>query len=81
MQSSKTLEEALGHLPLYSTIEELYKWADMYLMFEDNIRVRTQIVMITKVEENKPLGKKSYESKRGQSRDRKRSRDQSQKKR
>ena len=62
-------------------MEELHKRADRYLMLEDNIRVTTQTVMITKVEENKPLGKKSFKSKKGQRRDRKLSCDQSQKKR
>ena len=43
-------------------------------MLEDNIRAATQTVMITnQLEGNKPPGKKSIESKEGQSRDRKRS--------
>ena len=48
-------------------------------MLEDNIRAATQIVMITNQpdERNKSLGKKAFESKEGQSRDRKQSRDQS----
>ena len=52
-------------------------------MLEDNIRVVTQIVMITNqsTEENKTLGKQSFESKEGQNRNHKQSRDQLQKKR
>ena len=63
-------------------MEELYRKNDKYSMLEDNIRVATKTVMIINqsVEGNKPLRKKSIESKEGQSRDRKRSRDQSQKK-
>ena len=51
-------------------------------MLEDNIRAATQIVMITNqpAEGNKPPGKKLSKSKEGKSRDRKRSRDQSEKK-
>ena len=62
-----------------ATMEELYKRANRYSMLEDNIRAATQSVMITNqpAEGNKPLGKKPFESKEGQSRDRKRSRDQS----
>ena len=54
----------------------------MYSMLEDNIRTATQTIMITNqlAEGNKPPGKKPSESKEGQSRDRKRSLDQSQKK-
>ena len=52
-------------------------------MLKDNIRAATQTVMIINqsAKGNKPYGKKSSESKDGQSRDRKRSRDQSQKNR
>ena len=52
-------------------------------MLEDNIRAATQTVMITNQpdERNKPPRKKSPESKEGHSRDRKGSRDQSQKNR
>ena len=52
-------------------------------MLEDNIRAATHIVMIINqpTEGNKPFGKKLCGSKDGQSRDQKRSRDQSQKKR
>ena len=82
MWSSKTLEEALGFGPFtpffqslsldpLMTMEELYKWADRYLMLEDNIRAATQTVMITSqvVEGSKPFGKKLFEPKEGQSRD------------
>ena len=64
-----------------ATVEELYRWADRYSMQEDNIRVATQTVMITiqPAERNKSYEQKNYESKDGQSRDQKRSRDQSQK--
>ena len=51
------------------TMEELYRWADRYSTLEDNIRSATQIVMIT----SKSMGKKSYESKEGQSINRKQS--------
>ena len=52
-------------------MEELYRWADRYLMLEDNIRATTQTVMITNqpTEGNKPPGKKPFESKEGQCRD------------
>ena len=65
------------------TMEESYKRADRYSMLEENICEVTQTVMITNqpAERNKPPGKKPSESKEGQSRHRKRSRDQSQKKR
>ena len=65
-----------------ATMEELYRWANRYSMLEDNIRAATQSIMITNqsAEGNKPLGKKPFKSKEGHSRDRKRSRDQSQKK-
>ena len=51
-------------------------------MLEDNIRAATRTIMIISqpTEGNKPPGKKPSESKEGQSRDRKWSRDQSQKK-
>ena len=70
-------------LDLPATMEELYRLADKYSMLEDNIRAETQIVMIINQleERNKPPGKKPSKSKEGQSRDRKRSRDQLQKKR
>ena len=65
-----------------ATMEELYRRANRYSMLEDNIRAATQYVMITNqsAEGNKPLEKKPFESKDIQSRDRKRSLDQSQKK-
>ena len=65
-----------------TTMEELYKRAYRYSTLEDNIRAATQTIMITSKpnESNKSEGKKSYESKEGQSRRRKRSHDQSQKK-
>ena len=55
----------------------------MYSMLEDNIRVAAQTVIITNqpTEGNKPPEKKLSKFKEGQSRDQKRSRDQSQKKR
>ena len=64
-----------------ATMEELYKKTNKYSMLEDNIYSATQTVMIISksVESNKPEGKKPSESKEGQSRNRKRSRDQSQK--
>ena len=60
-----------------ATMEELYRQVDKYSMLEDNICAATQTVMITNqsAEGNKPFGKKSSESKEGQGRDRKRSRD------
>ena len=63
-------------------MEELYRRADRYSMLEDNIRAATQTVMITNqlAKGNKSFGKKPSESKEGKSRDRKRSCDQSQKK-
>ena len=64
-------------------MEELYKRADRYSTLEDNICAATQIVMIISkpTESNKSMRKKSFESKEGQSKNRKQSRDQSQKKR
>ena len=55
----------------------------MYSMLEDNICAATQTAILTKqpTEGNKPYVKKSSDSKEGQSRDHKRSPDQSQKKR
>ena len=65
-----------------ATIEELYRWADRYLMMEDNIRAATQIVMITNqpTKGNMPPRKKPSEPKEGQSRDKKLFRDRSSKK-
>ena len=64
-------------------MEELYRQADRYSMLEDNIRVTTQTTMITnQLAEGKKLpGKRPFESKEGQGKNRKRSLDQSQKKR
>ena len=60
------------------TMEELYRRADRYSTLDDNIRVVTQTIMII----SKPVeSNKSSKSKEGQSINRKRSRDQSQKKR
>ena len=61
------------------TMEELYRQADKYSTLEDNIRTTTQTVMITSklAESNKPTRKKTSESKEGQSRNQKRSHDQS----
>ena len=66
-----------------ATMEELYRRADRYSTLEDNIRLVTQTVMITSkpAESNKTKGKKSSESKEGQSRNRKRFHDKSLKKR
>ena len=64
-------------------MEELYKRADRYSMLEDNIGAATQNAMVTnqQIEGNKPSGKKRSESKEDHSRNRKKSHDQSQKKR
>ena len=64
-------------------MEELYRRADRYSMLEDNIRVAAQTIMIMNqlADGNKSPGKKPSESKEGQSRNQKRSHDQSQKKR
>ena len=64
-------------------MEELYRRADRYSTWEDNIRAATQIVMITSkpVGSSKPEGNKPPEPKGGQGKNRKRSRDQSHKKR
>ena len=66
-----------------ATMEELYKRADSYSTLEDKIRVATQTVMITTkpTGSNKPERKKLPEYREGQGKNRKRSRDQSQKKR
>ena len=63
-------------------MEELYRRADKYSMLEDDVRAATQTVMIMSqsVEGHKLSGKKPSEFKGGQSNDRKRSHDQSQKK-
>ena len=64
-------------------MEELYRQTDRYSMLEDNIRASTQTAMIINqpAEGNKSSGKKPSESKDGQNKNRKRSRDQLQKKR
>ena len=64
-------------------MEELYRWAAKYSTLEDNICAATQTVMITNqsIEGNKLSGKKPSEPKEGQRKDRKRSCDQSHKKR
>ena len=63
-------------------MEELYRQTDKYSMLEDNIPVATKTIKIINqsVKGNNPLRKKPFESKEGQSRDRKQSHDQSQKK-
>ena len=62
-----------------TSIEELYRWADRCSTLEDNIRVATQTIMITSkpAERNKSEWKKPSKSKEGQSRNQKRSNDQS----
>ena len=62
-------------------MEELYRRVERYSTLEDNIRIATQTVMITSkpAESNNPEGKKPSEPKEGLSKNRKRSRDQSQK--
>ena len=66
-------------LDLSVIMEELYRRANRYSMLEDNIQAATQTVMIINqsAEGNKPFGKKPSKSKEGQSRDQKRSHDQS----
>ena len=66
-----------------ATMEELSKRADRYSTLEDNIQAAIQTVMITSkpTGSSKPEGKKPPESKEGRSKNRKRPRDQSQKKR
>ena len=66
-----------------ATMEELYRRADRYSTLEDNIRAATQTVMITNqpAEKDKLAGKNPSTSNKGQNGDRKRSRDQSQKRR
>ena len=60
-------------------MEQLYRQANKYLMLKDNIHAVAQTVMITKqsTEGNKLSRKKSSESKEGQGRDKKQSRNQS----
>ena len=56
-----------------ATIEELYRRANRYSTFEDNIRGTTQTVMITSksARSSKPEGKKPSKPKEGQSKNRK----------
>ena len=69
-------------LNLQTTMKELYRRADRYSTLVDNIRAATQTVMIISkpTGSSKPKGKKPPESREGQGKTRKRSRDQSQKK-
>ena len=62
-----------------TTMEELYRRADIYSTLEDNIQVVTQTVMITNqpIKKDKPVGKNP--SSKGHNGDRKRPRDQSKK--
>ena len=64
-------------------MKELYIWVDRYSTLEDNIRAATQTIMITSKPSgsSKPKGKKLLEPREGQGKNRKRSRDPSQKKR
>ena len=64
-----------------TTMEELYRWADIYSTLEDNIQAVTQTVMITNqpIKKDKSAGKNP--SSKGQNGDRKRPRDQSKKRR
>ena len=65
------------------TMEELYKQVDRYSTLEENIHATTQTVMITSkpTRSSKQEGKKLPEPREGQGKNRKKSRDQSQKKR
>ena len=63
-----------------TTMEELYKRADKYSTLEDNIRAASQIVIITAQSSN-PTIKGQSEQKGSLSKNQKRSRDQSQRKR
>ena len=66
-----------------ATMEELYRHANRYSTLEDKIRVATQTVMITNqpAEKDKLSRKKPSVSNKGQNKDRKRPRDQSQERR
>ena len=70
-------------LDLLTTMEQLYRRAYRYSTLEDNIHSATQIVMIISkpAKSNKPKGKKLSQLKEGKNKNRKRSHDQSQKKR
>ena len=61
-------------------MEELYRRADKYSTLEDNIRAASQTVMIT-AQSSKPTTKGQSEQKGSQSKNQKRSRDQSERKR
>ena len=63
-----------------ATMEELYRRADKYSTLEDNIRAASQTVMIT-AQSRKPATKGQSEQKGSQSKNQKRSRDPSKKKR
>ena len=63
-----------------TTMEELYKRVDKYSTLEDNIRVTSQTVMIT-AQSGKPTTKGQHEQKGSWSKNQKRSRDQSERKR
>ena len=67
-------------LDLPATMKELYRQTDKYSMLEDNIRAASQTMMITS-QSSKPAPKGQFEQKGGQSKNQKRSRDQSKKKR
>ena len=58
-----------------ATMEELYRWVDIYSTLEDNILPATQNVMITSktTRSNKSEGKMSSKPKEGQSKNQKRS--------
>ena len=62
-----------------TTMEELYKRADKYSTLEDNIRAASQTVIITA--QSEPTTKGQHEQKGSQSKNQKRSRDQSERKR
>ena len=70
-------------LDLQATMEELYRQVNRYSTLEDNIRASTQNVMIINRPDgsSKPEGKKPPKPRECQGKNRKRSRDQSQKKR
>ena len=61
------------------TMEELYRWADRYSTLEDNIRAASQTVMITSQNTNPPK-KGQSEQKGNQTKDQKRPREQSERK-
>ena len=61
-------------------MEELYKRADKYSTLDDNIRAASQTMMIT-AQNVKPVKKGQPEQKGSQTKDQKRSREQSERKR